>query len=177
MPQTKRGPPQPQPPDRLSVSFEQSEIEIEQSENPTTESPEEPRCCVCLEPLESESAPPTATLPCQHVLHTACLSRWMRTGDSNKCPLCNAGVYEGGSDEEESSEADSDLEAIENVTRMVIEGGGLGLGPQGPVEVTMRFDVSTAALVWAVAAVFVAAAAGAIWSHVLMRPSPTIIRY
>jgi len=56
-------------------------------------SPEPPTCCVCLERLDQG---PLSELPCQHRLHTRCLSRWLcsnpRARPPRRCPLCNSSI-------------------------------------------------------------------------------------
>lgn len=41
-----------------------------------------PLCSICLEPVVAHSR----TLPCSHVFHDACISRWFQS--SSRCPLC-----------------------------------------------------------------------------------------
>lgn len=45
---------------------------------------DENECCICLEKLASADI---EALPCAHVFHSHCITRWFSESDS--CPLCN----------------------------------------------------------------------------------------
>lgn len=43
------------------------------------------QCSICLEEMEEGSQ--IVKLPCGHLFHKTCVSKWLRTG-SQTCPLC-----------------------------------------------------------------------------------------
>ena len=46
----------------------------------------EKTCTICLDVLQGNS---TRSLPCAHVFHTTCISKWLAL--SNTCPVCRSG--------------------------------------------------------------------------------------
>ena len=52
-------------------------------------------CPICLEPIENENDDPAFQLPCNHVVHTECLSGLRKSGVSQACPLCRAAIPPG----------------------------------------------------------------------------------
>ena len=90
-------------------------------------------CVVCQEPFDGER--PTATTPCNHLLHSSCLLDALRT--SNICPLCRAPFYpeEDDDEDEESQHVEIDIlstigeDALrtirEEVSRLANSGGNV----------------------------------------------------
>jgi hypothetical protein len=53
--------------------------------------PPDKECCICLDTNELSSSPlPWAELPCKHMFHHECVSRWLITHDT--CPVCRLNV-------------------------------------------------------------------------------------
>ena len=60
---------------------------------PTTLVSHDKECCICLdsnETISSSSSPPWVELPCKHLFHRECVSRWLVTHDT--CPVCRLNV-------------------------------------------------------------------------------------
>mmetsp|Transcript_37082 Transcript_37082/g.55407 ORF Transcript_37082/g.55407 Transcript_37082/m.55407 type:complete len:101 (-) Transcript_37082:91-393(-) len=51
-------------------------------------------CGICLHTLEQSVH--VVRLPCQHLFHPACISRWL-TECKNACPLCSAAIEDATS--------------------------------------------------------------------------------
>ena len=61
---------------------------------PTTFVPHDKECCICLDDTaESQSQQPWLGLPCGHIFHHACISRWLLTNET--CPVCRLNIRVG----------------------------------------------------------------------------------
>lgn len=58
--------------------------------SPTTFVPQDKECCICLNSDESLSPLPWVELPCKHIFHRQCVSRWLLC--NNTCPICRDNV-------------------------------------------------------------------------------------
>jgi hypothetical protein len=65
--------------------------------DPTDERPQK-ECCFCLEEYSSDCQ--IVRTPCQHLMHRACLSRWLQ--QSHVCPICRGELEEGHSASQEA---------------------------------------------------------------------------
>ena len=44
-------------------------------------------CCICLDDLNAETPESVVGLPCGHMFHRRCVTKWL-TKKSTTCPLC-----------------------------------------------------------------------------------------
>lgn len=55
-------------------------------------------CCICLDEYDAESV--IVRTPCRHLMHRACLAKWLKT--SHFCPICRGNLEEEEEEEEEN---------------------------------------------------------------------------
>ena len=78
----------------------------------------EQECAVCMCKMSTKQED---RLPCGHVFHSKCLSRWEKTSKNTTCPLCRAAYeYLDDSSEDNASDTCDDDDDV------------LGLGPAPP---------------------------------------------
>jgi hypothetical protein len=56
--------------------------------DPSSLSPEDAKCAICLSDFQSGEL--LRTLPCEHRYHVACIDRWLQT--SKRCPMCQQDI-------------------------------------------------------------------------------------